>query len=402
MRRRRASAVEIGGDVDAGYGRVADEFRANFEDRREVGAACAVVRDGRPVVDLWGGHRDRQRAHPWQRDTLVSVFSTTKGLASMAMAVAHARGLFELDEPVASYWPEFADHDKQDITVRCLLTHQAGLAVIDTPLDLDVLGDLDRLGRVLAAQRPHWEPGELHGYHGQSLGWYESQLLRRVDPRGRTIGRYFADEVAGPLGIEFYIGLPDDVGGERLATFIGGGPARAALHLHQMPLRLVLALCNPRSLTGRVFRNPKILARASDINRRDLLRLELPSVNGVGHARAIATAYGAFATGAPQLGLDRRTRDLLEAPPRPPAHGSRDRILCVDTAYGFGFMKPFPILPFGSSMRAYGHTGTGGSFGFADPDRGLGYAYVMNRAGFSVPTDRRELALRTALATSLR
>ena len=399
MPRRRTATV--GGDVDEGYGRVADEFAANLRERREVGAASAVVRDGRLVVDLWGGHRDQQRTRPWQRDTLVSVFSTTKGLASMAMAVAHARGLFELDEPVATYWPEFAQHDKDDITVGCLLTHRAGLAVIDTPLDLATLGDIDALGHVLAAQRPCWEPGRFHGYHGQSLGWYESQLLRRVDPQRRTIGRYFADEVARPLGIDFYIGLPDDVPDERLATFIGGGPARAALHLHQMPLRLVLGLCNPRSLTGRVFRNPKILSRASDINRRDLLRLELPSVNGVGHARAIATAYGAFAGGADGLGLDERTLDLLHAVPAPPAGGSRDRILCVDTAYAFGFMKPFPLLPFGSSTRAFGHSGTGGSFGFADPDRALGYGYVMNRAGYSVPTDRRELALRNALAAAL-
>jgi CubicO group peptidase (beta-lactamase class C family) len=359
------------------------------------------MRHGRLVVDLWGGHRDRNRTDPWERDTLVSVFSTTKGLASMAMAVAHARGLFELDEPVASYWPEFAQHGKHDITVGCLLTHRAGLAVIDTPLGLDTLGDVETLGRVLAAQRPHWEPGRFQGYHGQSLGWYESQLLRRVDPRRRTIGAYFADEVARPLGIDFYIGLPDDVPDERLAAFIGGGPARAVFHLHQMPPRLVLGLCNPRSPTGRVFRNPKILARASDINRRDLLRLELPSVNGVGHARAIATAYGAFATGAHRLGLDQRTLDSIEAAPTSPEGGTRDRILCVDTAYGFGFMKPFPLLPFGSSTRAYGHTGTGGSFGFADPDRSIGYAYVMNRAGYSVPTDRRELALRTALYSSL-
>ena len=304
--------------------------RANLRERREVGAACAVVRDGRLVVDLWGGHRDRQRTRPWQRDTLVSVFSTTKGLASMAMAVAHARGLFELDEPVATYWPEFAQHDKHDITVGCLLTHRAGLAVIDTPLDLATLGDVDGLGRVLAAQRPHWEPGRFHGYHGQSLGWYESQLLRRVDPQRRTIGRYFADEVARPLGIDFYIGLPDDVPDERLATFIGGGPARAALHLHQMPLRLVLGLCNPRSLTGRVFRNPKILARASDINRRDLLRLELPSVNGVGHARAIATAYGAFAGGADGSGSIERTLDLLQRRRRPPP-GAAGTASCAST-----------------------------------------------------------------------
>ena len=150
-----------------------------------------------------------------------------------------------------------------------------------------------------------------------------------------------------------------------------------------------------------MFRNPKILARASDINRRELLRLELPSVNGVGHARAIAQAYGAFAIGGGQLGLDTRTLDLFETPPTPPVQGRRDLILRVDTAYSFGFMKPFPMLPFGSSGRAYGHTGTGGSFGFADPDRGVGYAYVMNRAGFSVPTDRRELALRRAVDACL-
>jgi len=313
------------------------------------------------------------------------------------MAVAHSRGLFDLDAPVASYWPEFAQHGKDEITVRCLLTHQAGLAVIDTPLGLDTLTDVEELGRVLAAQPPKWEPGQFHGYHGQSLGWYESQLLRRVDPQRRTIGAYFADEVARPLGIEFYIGLPDDVTADRLATFVGGGPARAILHLHQMPLRLVLGLCNPRSLTGRVFRNPKLLAKASDINRRDLLRVELPSVNGTGHARAIAQAYGAFATGAHQLDLGRTTLDALEAPATFPVRSQRDRVLCVDTAYSFGFMKPFAMLPFGSSTSAYGQTGTGGSFGYADPDRGLGYAYVMNRAGFSVPTDPRELALRRAV-----
>ncbi|MET0460655.1 MAG: serine hydrolase domain-containing protein, partial [Ilumatobacteraceae bacterium] len=234
----RSGSVVVGGGVDEGYGRVADEFATNIRERREVGAACAVVRDGRLVVDLWGGHRDPRRTQPWERDTLVSVFSTTKGMAAMAMAVAHSRRLFDLDEPVATYWPEFAQAGKGDITVGCLLTHRAGLAVIDTPLGVDTLGDVEALGRVLAAQPPHWEPGRFHGYHGQSLGWYETQLLRRVDPQQRTIGAYFADEVARPLGLEFYIGLPDDVAEERLATFIGGGPARAALHLHQMPLRL--------------------------------------------------------------------------------------------------------------------------------------------------------------------
>jgi len=392
--------ADLAGGVDDGYGAVADAFRRNLE-RDELGAACSVVRDGRLVVDLWGGHRDAARTKPWERDTLVPVFSTTKGMASFAVAVAHSRGLFDLDAPVAQYWPEFAARGKDRITVRQLLAHQAGLAVIDTPLDLDTLSDPDRLGRILAVQAPKWEPGAFHGYHAQSLGWYESQLLRRVDPEQRTIGRFFADEIARVLDIEFYIGLPDGVPDDQLATFIGGSPASAILHLHEMPPRLVLALVNPWSLTGRAFRNPKFLAKASDVNRREVLRIELPSVNGTGQARAIATTYGAFATGGECLGIDPRTIQELEAPAAPPTRSNLDRVLRVDTAFSFGFMKPFAILPFGSSTRAYGHTGTGGSFGFADPDHGLGYAYVMNRAGFSVPTDPRELELRTALYATL-
>jgi CubicO group peptidase (beta-lactamase class C family) len=373
MRNARTTNA-IGGYVDEGFGAVADAFRRNFTQRGEVGAACAVWRDDRLVVDLWGGHRDRRRSRPWERDTLVTVFSTTKGMAALAMAVAHSRGLFDLDRPVADYWPEFAAAGKEAVTVRQLLAHQAGLAVIDTKLDLAALADPERLGAVLAGQAPGWQPGRHHGYHGQSLGWYESQLLRRVDPAGRGIGTFFAEEVAAPLGIEFYIGLPDDVPDERLAEFIGGGAATALLHLHEMPWRLVAGLCNPRSTTGKVFRNPAVLRRASDVNRRELLRAELPSVNGTGQARAIATAYGSFATGGHALCVRPETIRELEAPPVPPTAGGRDLVLRVETAFSFGLMRPCPILPFGSSPKAYGHTGTGGSFGFADPDAGIGYA----------------------------
>ena len=199
----------IGGDVDDGFGAVADAFRSNFRTRREVGAAIAVYLDGRKVVDLWGGWRDRQRARRWEADTLVPVFSTTKGMSAAAMAVAHSRGQFELDEPVARYWPEFAQCGKERVTVRQLLAHEAGLAVIDQPLDLATIADADSLGAILAAQAPKWPPGTAHGYHAQTLGWYESQLLRRVDPAGRSIGAFFADEVAAPLGAQFFIGVTE-------------------------------------------------------------------------------------------------------------------------------------------------------------------------------------------------
>ena len=394
---RSSVDVMVHGEADEGYGTVADEFRRNFTHRRELGAACAVIRDGRTVVDLWGGHRDRKRTKRWERDTLVPVWSTTKGMAATAMAVAHSNGLFDIDTTVATYWPEFAQAGKEAITVRQLLAHEAGVPVIDVALDIPTIADAERFGQILAAQAPKWPPGTKHGYHAQSLGWYESQLLRRVDPKRRTIGRYFADEVGDVLGIELHIGLPDEVPDDRIATFVGGGRAGQALHARQVPWPVLRRMMNPRGMTLKAFTNPKAITKLPDINTRSMLRVELPSVNGTGTARAIASVYGDLAIGSPALGVARATLDEIEA--ATPA--TFDQILGIDSAFRFGFMKPFPILPFGSSGKAYGHTGSGGSFGYADPDARLGYAYVMNRNGYSLPTDPREIALRTALQASL-
>lgn len=382
----------IEGDVADGYGAVADAFRKNFTDRKELGAGLSVVRDGEVLIDLWGGHRDKKRTKPWQRDTLVTVWSTTKGMASTAMAVAHSRGLFDLESPVATYWPEFAQAGKEAITVRQLLEHEAGLPVIDVALDIDTIADVEKFSEILAAQAPKWVPGTAHGYHAQSLGWYESQLLRRVDPEGRTVGRYFADEVATPLGVEFYIGLPADVSTDRVATFVGGSKAALALHAHEVPWPVLRRMLNPRSLTFMAFTNPKAITKLPDINNRKLLDVELPSVNGTGTARALAEVYAELATGGSRLGLSAATLEEMERP----KDAGLDQIFGIESAFRFGFMKPFPILPFGSSQRAYGHTGSGGSFAFADPETGTGYAYVMNRNGYSLPTDAREIALREA------
>ena len=385
----------VHGEVASGYEAVADAFRANFADRKELGAAISVVRDGEVVVDLWGGHRDRKRTMPWQRDTLVTVWSTTKGMAATAMVVAHSRGLFDLEAPVARYWPEFAQAGKEEVTVRQILEHEAGLPVIDTPLDIDTIAHPDRFGEILAAQAPKWAPGSAHGYHAQSLGWYESQLLRRVDPDGRTIGQFFADEVAARLGVEFYVGLPASVSQDRIATFVGGRRLAMALHAHEVPWPVLRRMMNPRSMTFKAFTNPKAITKLPDINTRRLLEVELPSVNGTGTAHSLATVYGDLATGGHRLGVGAATLQELE---RPKAAGF-DQIFGIESAFRFGFMKPFPILPFGSSPRAYGHTGSGGSFAFADPETGTGYAYVMNRNGYSLPTDPREISLREALAS---
>lgn len=388
---------QVHGEVAPGFGRVADTFRAQLTRGQAIGAACAVERDGEIVVDLWGGQRDGDRGLPWERDTLVPVFSTTKGMASMALAVAHSRGHLDFEEPVAAYWPEFAQNGKREITVRQLLSHQAGLAALDEPIGAELLADPDALAPVLARQAPLWEPGSRQGYHAVTLGFYESELLRRVDPAGRTIGRAFADDVAEPLGIEFHIGLPDDVDDDRLATFHGVHPARGILHVGAAPRRLLVAFCNPRSLTSRAFMAIPIARHPERINDRDLLQHEIASFGGVGNARGIARAYGDLATGGRRLGLRPETLAALEAPNLPPSGGHRDVVLHSDIPFALGYARSFPGFPLGSDERSYAMAGAGGSIGMADPTLGIGFAYTPNRMGFGSPTDPREVALRDAL-----
>jgi CubicO group peptidase (beta-lactamase class C family) len=386
----------IRGDVDEGYGKVADAFRRNFSERGDIGAACAFYREGRKVVDLWGGYRDGERRLPWNEDTLVTVFSATKGMSSLVIPVAHSRGLLDVDERVATYWPEFAQNGKAGVTVRQLLSHQAGLALLDERIDLETAADLDRLAGILAAQKPAWEPGTRHGYHAITIGFYESELLRRIDPQGRSLGRFFAEEIAAPLAIEFYIGIPDSVPDERLATIHAFKPVEMLLHLNKQPVRLVLSMLNPRGVLSRAMRTFPLLIQPGAINRRDVLAVELPSVNGTGQIRGMAQAYGEMATGGARLGLRPETLRLLEEAGTDPSGSRRDLVVQMDTRFSLGYLKPFPGFEFGSSSRAYGTPGGGGSLGFVDPDAAVGYAYGMNRLGFYNPIDPREVAVRGA------
>ncbi len=395
-------AALVQGDVDEGYGPIVDAFRRNFAEGREVGAACAVYRDGVKVVDLWGGYRNGLTRAPWQEDTLVPVYSTTKGVASLAVALAHSRGQLSYDQRVATYWPEFAAAGKGDVTVRQLLSHQAGLPAIDRPLSLADLADPAVLSAALADQRPAWAPGTRHGYHGQSLGYYESELIRRVDPQRRSLGRYFAEEIAAPLDAEFHIGLPSTVDPDRIAHIHGFTSAEMLLHVGEMPLPFVLAFSNPRSLSARAFGNPQVLSKVEAFNRPDVRALEIPAANGIGEVRSIAKLYGDAATGGKALGLSAGTMEALTRAAQPPREGLRDQVLRVDTTYSLGYMKPFPRFRFGSSAgTAFGTMGLGGSFAFADPDTGVGFAYAMNRCGFHLWDDPREVALRDALFSTV-
>jgi CubicO group peptidase (beta-lactamase class C family) len=203
--------ARIQGEVAKGFEPVRAAFLENFIRRNELGAACCVYRHDEKVIDLWGGVRSKATNEPWEADTMVLVHSATKGLAAMTLAVAHSRGWLDYEERVCSYWPEFAQQGKDRITVRQLLAHQAGLHAFDEPVDRSVVADPERLAAIMARQKPAWEPGTRQAYHAISLGFYQSELLRRVDPRHRSLGRFFQDEIASPLGLDFYIRLPESM-----------------------------------------------------------------------------------------------------------------------------------------------------------------------------------------------
>lgn len=393
----KISPDDIEGDVDEGYGKVADVFRRNVSSSQEVGAAVSVYRDGRKVVDLWGGFRNGINRAPWKRDTIVTVFSTTKGIAALTLAVAASRGLISYGARVTDYWPEFAQAGKAEVTVRQLLSHQAGLPAIEPPLTVDDLANPVGMSTRLAAQTPAWKPGTRHGYHAVTLGWYEGELIRRVDPSGRSLGRFFAEEIATPLELDFFIGLPAEVDRDRVARLQTWSKAQLLWHLNTFPPRFVAALFNPGSLEARTFVVAEGITSLEQFNRDELRIIEMPAGNGAGTARSIAKLYGSVATGGADIGLSARTLDLLKAPAVPPTGGVRDKVLHVDTSFSLGFFKPAPSFRFGSSDHAFGTPGTGGSFGFADPDTGIGFGYVMNKLGFHLYSDPRELALRNAL-----
>jgi CubicO group peptidase (beta-lactamase class C family) len=385
--------VNVHGYVSRGFDAVRSAFVENFVRRGERGGACCVYRDGEKVVDLWGGVRNTRTREPWEQDTMVLVYSATKGLAAMTLALAHSRGWLDYEQPVCAYWPEFAQNGKSAITVRQLLAHQAGLFAFDEPVDRTVVADLDRLAAVLARQKPVWEPGTRQAYHAISLGFYQGELLRRVDPRHRSLGQFFQDEIASPLGLDFYIRLPESIPDSRLATL--APPGRLQM-LVGFPIRVTLDSMNPRSNIYRALVANPGSALPLDDARVYARNLEVPSGGGVGSARAIARAYSVFATGGRELGLRHETVDLLAAPAIPPTHGFHDECLRGEPQFALGFMKPSTTWPFGHPS-SFGSPGAGGSLGFADPEAGIGYAYVTSQMGTSLTGDPRDIALRDAV-----
>lgn len=393
MQNKIVQNSRIEGHVNPGFEAVREAFTENFVRRQELGGACCVYYKGQKVVDLWGGVRDKTNGDPWEEDTMVIVYSATKGLAAMTLALAHSRGWLNYEERVSTYWPEFAQHGKENITVRQLLAHQAGLFAFDEPVDRSIVADLDRLAVVLARQKPAWEPGTRQAYHAITLGFYEGELLRRVDPKHRSLGQFFQDEIASPLGINFYIRLPESIPNSRLATLANPGIIRMLL---DFPIRLAIETLNRHSNIYRALVVNPGSGIVHDERHIYARNLEVPSGGGVGTARAIARAYSEFAAEGRKLGLRRETLDQLAGPAVPSKRGFFDECLKGEIQFSLGFMKPSPNWPFGCA-HSFGSPGSGGSLGFTDPDADIGYGYVTNRMGTTLTGDPRDIALRKAV-----
>jgi CubicO group peptidase (beta-lactamase class C family) len=349
-----------------------------------------VYHKGERVVDVWGGVRNKATGEPWKENTMALVYSATKGLAAMTLALAHSRGWLDYDELVCTYWPEFAQNGKESITVRQLLAHQAALFALDVPLDKSLVGDLDRLAEVLARQKPAWQPGTRQAYHAVTIGFYEGELLRRIDPQRRSLGQFFQDEIANPLGLDFYIRLPGSIPDSRLAPLVDPNLFEM---LFGFPFRMTAAVWNPRSRIRRALLGSELAHDKECIYSRNL---EIPAGGGVGTARSLAHAYSVFATGGKEIGLRPETLQELAAPAVPPTEGFYDECIKADVQFSLGFMKPSRGFPFGGPV-SFGGPGAGGSLGFADPEAQIGYGYIPNRKSTTLGGDPRDVALRRAL-----
>jgi CubicO group peptidase (beta-lactamase class C family) len=385
------SGARVEGECQARFAPVREVFAKSFESG-EIGAAVSVTIANESVVDLWGGHRDGARTQPWARDTIVNVYSTTKGMTAICANRLIERGLLDLDAPVARYWPEFAAAGKQPIPVRWLLSHQAGVPALREDVPRSSRLDWMFWTEALAAEAPWWEPGTQHGYHALTFGHLVGELVRRVD--GRSLGRFFREEIGEPLGLDFHIGLAAEHDA-RVAQII---PAPRAAS--DSPDPFAAARRNPQSLVGRVFGNPTFEPEA--VNTREWRAAELPAVNGHGTARGLARVYGALACGAALDGVQVLSPEQIARATTEQAKGPDAVLTPLHSRFGLGFMLTQPMIPFGPNPRSFGHPGAGGSIAFADPDAQLGFAYTMNQMQTGLGGDARGFALIGALYSALR
>ncbi len=375
--------TEIHGTCDERFAAVQEAFAKNFDGGLERGACFAAHLDGEPIVDLWAGTRDAAGEQPWERDTIVNVYSTTKAMAAITTLRLVDRGELDLDAPVSSVWPEFAANGKESVLVRHLLSHTSGLSGWQEPVAIEDLYDWDRTCGLLAAQAPWWEPGTESGYHAITQGFLLGEVVRRVT--GRTLGTVFREEIAEPLGVDFHIGL-DEQHEPRLGELVPPEQSLAS------------GVLDEGSVAGRTLGNP--VMRGDIANTRGWRAAEIPAANGQGNARAVATVAGTLACGGTRDGvevLSERTLDLIL---EEQCH-RQDLVLGVPIRWGLGFGLRSDVIPLAPSERMFFWGGWGGSLVVVDRDERLGFSYVMNKMGEGTLGDTRGIGLAMALYGAL-
>jgi CubicO group peptidase (beta-lactamase class C family) len=385
----------LDGTCDPAFARVRQEFERNFTERNEVGASLCVTVKGAIVVDLWGGIADKYSRRPWERNTLALIWSCTKGAVALCAHVLHARGQLDYDMPVSQYWPEFAEAGKDTIPVRWMLNHQAGLPAIRTKLKPGELYDWPRITALLAAQEPYWQPGTRQGYHAQTFGHLIGEVIQRVS--GQPLGDFFRNEIALPLGLDLYLGLPPQFE-DRVAPIIRADPTPRG---EALPISERVAAQDPASIPAQAFLNSGRRTCARDYDSPEAHQAVLPSGGAIGNARALARMYMPLALGGAAAGV--RLVDPITLAEMSAASSATaiDEVLLIPTRFSLGYWKRIDnragrpgeqdslLIP----ESAFGHPGMGGSIGFADPEARLSFGYVMNKQGRGVGLNDRAHSL---------
>ncbi len=372
----RESPPTVNGHCDPAFARVRDALAEVLVSGFEVGAALVVYVDGRAVADLWGGYADLARSRPWQRDTIVNLYSVGKAIGAVGALRLVDAGLLDLDAPVARYWPEFAQAGKARLPVRYLLTHQAALPAIARPLPSGAWSRWGAITDALAAQAPWWEPGAGHGYHVNTQGFLIGEVVRRIT--GTTFGSYLRENLTGPAGVDFFVGFGPELDG-RCADVL---PARPSPEADE--LRRLLAV-DPGELSGAAlmrvsaYRNPPELSGTGVVNTRSWRAAEVPSTNGHGTARGVARLYSALAGNGKLDGFRVLSPELIERASEEQVYGD-DIMLERPTRFGLGFQLTMAERRLGPNPGAFGHFGAGGSLGFAVPDARVAFGYAMNQS----------------------
>lgn len=387
--------MDIDGFTEPGFEPVRDAFAKNFDAGREIGAAFCAYHHGRPVVDLWGGETNVQTHAPWERNTMVLVFSTTKGAAAVCANKLAQEGRLDVDAPVVEYWPEFGQAGKSAITVEQLLSHQAGLAWVDEPLTLEQALAWEPMIHALEHQAPVWEPGSAHGYHAVTFGYLVGEVVRRVT--GRTIGTYFHEEVARPLGLDFWIGLPEEHEA-RVARLYGSVLGDAPAPPGEESRASMAGLLGPDSMVVKALTAGGSFSEDGIFNTRAMHAAEVPAAAGIADARSVARMYAACIGEVDGVRLlsDAQVRDATTQRTK----GPNIVLMDLDLQFGLGFILPSSLVRLGGP-RSFGHFGAGGSAGWADPDADLAFGYVMNRMDVGLAGDQRSYTLINACYDAL-